>query len=76
MGLGNIIGRRGGEAVELSSGIIVASTSGLREGVVGIIDALKFAGPDRPFGGVGRDAVGVTLQSGSLRKVRNVRDNH
>ena len=63
-----IIGRRGGEAVKLSSSIIVASPSGVRESVVGIVDVLEFAGPDRSLGGVSRDAVGVTLQSGSLGK--------
>jgi hypothetical protein len=42
-----------------SCGVVVSAAGGLREGVVGVVYELEFAGSFGAFWGVGGDAVGV-----------------
>jgi hypothetical protein len=42
-----------------SCGVVIFAAGGFREGVVGVVNELEFAGPFFAFWRVGGDAVGV-----------------
>jgi hypothetical protein len=66
-------GGRGGRGTEVATlGVVFASTSGVREGVVGVVDELEFPRAGGPFWGFGWDAVRVGFQGGLLVGVTNL----
>ncbi len=66
---------RPGEAVEGARGVVVAAAGRVREGVVGVVDLLEALRACAALGTVGRDAVRVVFESGSVDRSVGLRLN-